>query len=254
MPSSKRSGRLGCASPVVLSEAEFKNKDYLFKLRQEELEAAENNLQLVRVGASKRSGKVSNLVRATVDGMVIEVPVKEGGSVIEANTFNEGTTIAAIADMSDIIFDGRVDESDVSGLREGMPVSITVGALNERRFAGKLTYISPKGVEKDGTIEFEIKATVEIPPGTFVRANYSANADIVLDRRNKVLALNESWVKYEGDKTFVEVETAPHHFKRRPVDLGLSDGIWVEVKSGLTKTTRVKKQETYTAPKPASGG
>lgn len=232
----------------LMSEAELERLEFDLELRKQELEAAENNLQLVRVGASKRSGQVSNMVHATVDGMVLEVPVKEGASVIEANNFNEGTTIASVADMRDMIFQGRVDESDVGGLKEGMPVSISVGALSEQRLDGSLEYIAPKGQEKDGTIEFEVRASVKIKPGVFVRANYSANADIILDRRRNVLAVNESWVKFEGKQAFVDIEKAPQKFERRRVELGLSDGIWVEVKSGLKEGSRIKKQETLTRP------
>jgi HlyD family secretion protein len=180
--------------------------------------------------------------------MVLQVPVEEGASVIEANNFNEGTTIASVADMRDMIFQGRVDESDVGGLKEGMPVSISVGALSEQRLDGSLEYIAPKGQEKDGTIEFEVRASVKIKPGVFVRANYSANADIILDRRRNVLAVNESWVKFEGKQAFVDIEQAPQKFERRRVELGLSDGIWVEVKSGLKEGSRIKKQETLTRP------
>lgn len=227
----------------LISETELTQQELNFKLREQEVDAAENNLQLVRVGASKKSGKVSNLVRSTVEGMVLEVPVKEGASVIEANNFNEGTTIASIADMNDLVFEGRVDESEVGSLKLEMPVSISVGALNERRFEGTLEYISPKGIDKEGTIEFEVRASVKLDPSAFVRANYSANADLILDRRDRALSISESWVLFENKQTFVEVETAPQKFERRKVELGLSDGIWVEVKKGVEPTTRIKKQD-----------
>jgi HlyD family secretion protein len=228
----------------LISETDYNQHSVGFELRRQELETAENNLLLVKDGASRKSGKVSNVVHSTVEGMVLEVPVKEGGSVIEANNFNEGTTIAAIADMNDMIFQGRVDESEVGRLKEGMPVTISVGALGEASFHGKLEYISPKGVAKEGTIEFEVKASIELKPGVFIRANYSANADIILDHREKVLAIDESVLKFERGKAYVEVETQPQSFDRREVKLGLSDGIYVEVLSGLDATSRVKKQET----------
>jgi len=227
----------------LLSEAEFVQQELAFKLRKQELEAAENNLQLVRSGASKRSGQASNVVTSTVEGMVLEVPVREGASVIEANNFNEGTTIAAIADMNDMIFQGRVDESEVGGLKEGMPVSITVGALGDERFEGALEYIAPKGVEKEGTIEFEVRAKITLKPELFVRANYSANADIILEKRPKAVAVNEGWVLRSDGKPFVEVETAPQRFEKRAVTLGISDGIWVEVTSGVKVGQKVKQQE-----------
>jgi HlyD family secretion protein len=235
----------------LISETDFTQQELAFKLRQQELDAAENNLQLVRVGASKKGGKVSNLVHSTVEGMVLEVPVKEGASVIEANNFNEGTTIAAIADMNDMIFQGRVDESEVGGLKEGMPVSITVGALGDQRFEGALEYIAPKGVAKDGTIEFEVRARVMLKPGVFLRANYSANADIILSERRSALALNESVIVYDQGKSFVDVATGPDKFERRPVTLGLSDGIWVEV-VGLPESTRIKEQEAPQRPAQAN--
>jgi HlyD family secretion protein len=241
----------------LIGQGDFAQQELSFRLRKEELEAAESNLQLVRVGASKRSGKISNLVYSTVAGMVLEVPVREGGSVIEANNFNEGTTIAAIADMSDVIFQGRVDESEVGGIKEGMGVSIAVGALGEERFKGHLEYIAPKGLDKEGTIQFEVRAAVELKPDSLLRANYSANADIILDRRDRALAISESAVVFDGDKAFVEVETEPQRFSRRAVSLGLSDGIWVEVKSGLDETTAVKKQDPGSAsatPSAASSG
>jgi HlyD family secretion protein len=227
----------------LVSETDFAQQQLSFRLRQQERETAENNLQLVRVGASKRSGNVSNLVYSTVEGMVLEVPVKEGASVIEANNFNEGTTIAAIANMNDMIFQGRVDESEVGGLREGMSASISVGALGDERFEGVVEYIAPKGVAKEGTIEFEVRAKVQLKASVFVRANYSANADIILQSRKEALALNESFIQEENGASFVEVEVAPQKFERRKVTLGLSDGIWVEIVQGLDDKARVKQKE-----------
>src|SRR5262249_53109479 len=142
-----------------------------------------------------------------------------------------------------MIFDGRVDESEVGKLKEGMPVAISVGALGEHSFQGKLEYIAPKGVEKEGTIEFEVKAAVELKADVFLRANYSANADIIFDRRTQVLAIDEGLVKFEKNHAFVEVEGAPQQFERREVSLGLSDGVHVEVVSGLGKSDRIKKPD-----------
>ncbi len=224
----------------LLSEADFNQKKLTADLRQQELETALSNLRIVKVGASQRSGAVSNLVYSTVAGMVLDVPVKEGGSVIEANNFNEGTTIAAIADMNDLVFNGKVDESEVGELREGMEVSIAVGALGDRRFAGVLEYIAPKGIANEGTIQFEVRARIEIADGVFIRANYSANADIILHRRDDVLAIPEGVVEYQGAEAFVEVEVEPQQFERRAVKLGLSDGIDVEVLSGIDESTRLK--------------
>ena len=197
----------------------------------------------MKVGASKKSGAVSNVVYSTVEGTVLDVPVKEGGSVIEANNFNEGTTIASIADMHDLLFSGTVDESEVGKIKEGMPVAITVGALGEQHFQGTLEYIAPKGVAKDGTIQFEVRAKLELVPGVLLRANYSANADIILERHDHVLAVSENLVRFEDGKTFVEVETTPQHFEKRNVTLGLSDSIDVEVLSGIDANATLKVQD-----------
>jgi HlyD family secretion protein len=225
----------------LMNETEFNQFKLALALKRQELETAQSNRELIKEGASKRTGKVSNLVNSTVTGTVLDVPVKEGSSVIEANNFNEGTTIASIADMGDMIFLGRVDESEVGKLSEGMPVSITVGALGEERLQGKLEYIAPKGKEKEGTIEFEVKAAVALKPGLLLRANYSANADVILDTRPAALSIEESAVQFDKGKAFVEVETAPQVFARREVKLGLSDGINIEVLSGLDEHSRVKK-------------
>ncbi len=227
----------------VVAQTEVIERELAFQLRQQELDAAENNLQIIRSGASKKSGVVSNLVYSTVAGMVLDVPVKEGGSVIEANNFNEGTTIASIADMGDMVFDGRVDESEVGRLAVGMPVSISVGAFPEQRFEGKLERIAPKGVEKNGTIEFAVRATVTLKSDVFVRANYSANADIILERRDHALSVNEGWLTFEKGQAFVEVEVGPQKFERRAILLGVSDSIWTEVTSGLTEQDLVKVRQ-----------
>ncbi len=167
----------------LISQTEFNQYQLAAQLRKAELDAAESNRDLLIQGTSKKSTRVSNVVISTVEATVLELPVKVGTSVTEANTFSEGTTIASVADMSDMIFQGRVDESEVGKVREGMPVAIAVGALGTERFEGTLEYISPKGVEKDGTIEFEVKAALRLKDGVMIRANYSANADIILERR-----------------------------------------------------------------------
>ncbi|HEY3236725.1 MAG TPA: efflux RND transporter periplasmic adaptor subunit [Polyangiaceae bacterium] len=238
----------------VISQTEYNRYSLEYDLKNQELSAARSNLQLVKEGASKGSNKVSNEVMSTVDGMVIEVPVKEGGSVTETNNFNEGTTIATVADMRDLIFSGFIDESEIGKLKEGMTVAISVGAVEGKSFEGRLEYISPKGADKEGTIQFEIRAALKLSDGAFVRANYSANADIILDRRHAVLALPESVVEFEKGKPYVEVEVGEQRFEKRYPKLGLSDGINIEVLSGLDQKTRVKKprpegEQTEAAPK-----
>jgi len=224
----------------LVSQTDLHRAELDFQLAEQERAAAQSNLSLVRDGAVRGSGKVSNIVSSTVSGMVIEVPVKEGASVIEANNFNEGTTIASVADMQDMIFQGHVDETEVGKLRVDMPVSISVGAMDKSRFEGTLEYISPKGVDNEGTIEFEVRAALKLQPGTFLRANYSANADIILERRNHVLTVDESLLGFDHSKAYVEVETGPQHFERRFLQLGLSDGMKVEILRGLSLSDRIK--------------
>ncbi|MBA3392640.1 MAG: efflux RND transporter periplasmic adaptor subunit [Deltaproteobacteria bacterium] len=238
----------------VVADAELQRYRTEFALRKQELATAGSSLQLVKEGATRGQSKTSTLiVTATTDGTVIDVPVKEGFSVIQANNFNPGTTVAVIADMEDIIFQGRVDEAEVAKIKEGMKLSIKVGAIEKDMLEGKLEYISPKGKEIDGAIQFEIKAKVVAKPGVQIRANYSANADIVLDEKKQVLAIREALVQYKDEKPFVEVETAPQTFDKRDVKLGLSDGIKVEVLSGVTKTDKIKIPDNA-GPAGAMGG
>jgi HlyD family secretion protein len=233
----------------LVAEADFNRSELEFHLAEQEAAASSNNLQLIKDGAIRGSGKVSNVVTSTVEGMVIDVLVKEGGSVIETNNFNEGTSIASVADMQDMIFQGFVDESEVGKLAENMPVSITIGALTGQKFEGTLEYIAPKGTNREGTIEFEVRAALKIPPGSFVRANYSANADIILERRDQVLAINERVLQFENKRPFVEVESAAKAYEKRFLELGLSDGVQVEVLKGLAAGERVKVPITVAAPK-----
>jgi HlyD family secretion protein len=232
----------------VVPETELRRRKVVLDQAGEELDAAREAVELIRKGASERMGQTSNtLVRATIDGTVLEVPAEEGNSVIEANTFNDGTTIATIADMSQLIFKGRVDESEVGKIRPGMTLLLTIGALENEPFEATLEHIAPKGIEKDGAIQFEIRAALKAREGVDVRANLSANADIVLDRRDQVLALDESLLQFEDGKAYVEVETAPQKFEKRPVETGLSDGIVIEVVKGVGEKDRIKD---VNAPRP----
>jgi HlyD family secretion protein len=211
-------------------------------IRKQELEAATNNLALLREGASRNSQQVANIVTSTLDGMVLDIPVKEGSSVIERNNFNEGTTIATIADMNALIFEGKVDESDVGKLKEGMPLELTVGAIENLKFDATLEFIAPKGQTEEGIVKFEVRADIKPSKEIFLRAGYSANADIILDRRKGVLSVKERDVLFEQDTTYVEVKTGDRQFEKRLVKLGLSDGIQVEVLSGLDSAQQVKVQ------------
>lgn len=225
----------------VLGNAELQGFQLALNNATQELTTARDNLQLIKEGALKDQGSASNtLIRATASGMVLEVPVKEGNSVIESNTFNEGTTIATIADMGKMLFEGKLDESEVGKIREGMDLLITIGALEGYTFNAKLEHISPKGIAENGAVQFKIKAQVDLQKGVFVRSGYSANADIVLARADSVLAISESLLVFEGDSAYVEVETSPQVFVKRPVKVGLSDGIKVEIKEGLNMEDKIK--------------
>jgi HlyD family secretion protein len=230
----------------VTNDAELARARTEAALAQQAHQAAAGDLQIVREGELRGGGaKQSNVVvTSTVDGMIIDVPVKEGFSVIESNNFNPGTTIAVVADMNDMIFLGQVDESEVGKIKEGMTLKIKIGAL-EDQFEGKLEYIAPKGKEVEGAIQFEIKAALARKEGVFIRAGYSANADIVLAERKGALAAREALIQFDDDsKPFVEVETSPQTFARREVKLGLSDGIHVEVLEGVGKDDRIKVPAT----------
>ena len=224
----------------LISETELNRFELEYALQAEAVSSASENVALIKEGASNKSNKISNQVRATASGTVLDVPVKEGTFVIETNTFNEGTTIASIADMSDMIFEGKVDEAEVGKIREGMELQLDIGAIEGEPFAAALEYISPKGVDDQGAIKFEIRAAVNLDQDRFLRAGYSANADIVLDKRLNVLVINEKNLIFADGKPYVDIETAPQTFERREITVGLSDGINIEVLSGLQKDTRIK--------------
>lgn len=237
----ERERQYGLYKEKVISEFDYNQYLLQYNLAQQELEAAENNLELIKEGASKKSGSASNLVRATSSGMLLDIPVKEGSFVIESNTFNDGTTIASIANMNEMIFEGNVDEAEVGKIREGMDLTLKVGALDTVSFKAKLEYISPKGVEDQGAIKFEIRAAVTLDEAYFLRAGYSANADIVLERVEDVLAVKESDVLFEEDKLFVEVMIAEQQFEKREIKGGISDGINLQVLEGLSEEDQYKK-------------
>lgn len=226
----------------VIAEADFLPVSLRKLNAEQELKAANENYQIVKNGVATRyKGGANTEVRSTISGMVLDVPVKEGNTVIEANTFNEGTTIAALADMSDLIFEGKIDESEVEKLKEGMELILTIGAIEGETFSADLEYIAPKGVEENGAVQFNIKAAVRLDPDQFVRAGYSANADVVLDKKEEVLSINEGVLQFEKDGSpFVEVQVDKNNFEKRPIKLGLSDGIFVEIVEGITESDKIK--------------
>ena len=236
----------------VIAKADFQQFQLAYKTAEEEYKAAEDNLELVQKGeTSKNKAQTNRLIRSTIEGMILDVPVEEGNSVIEANTMNEGTTVASVADMGDLVFEGKVDESEVGKIKEGMNLIMRIGAIENETFDAVLEYISPKGIEEDGAIQFEIKAAVRLREDQFIRAGYSANADIVLDRRDSVMAISEALLQFDGDSAFVEVETEPQVFEKRYVETGLSDGINIEILSGIDKETEMK---LWNLTEPTTGG
>ena len=209
-------------------------------IRNQELKAAINNLQLLESGAAQNSKQVSNIITSTVNGMLLDIPVEEGSSVIERNNFNEGSTIATIADMNSLVFEGTVDESDVGKLNVGMPLELTIGAIENKSFKADLEYIAPKGIIQEGTVKFEIRAAIQPDQDIFLRAGYSASANIILDRKDKVIAIKERDIIYSKDSTFVEIHKGDQEFDKKLVKLGLSDGINIQVISGVDSTQQIK--------------
>lgn len=227
----------------VIAESDFQRIELEYLNAREEVNSSDNNLQLIREGVSKKAGEITNtIVRSTIDGMVLDVPVEVGNSVIESNNFNPGTTIAIVANMGQMIFEGKVDESEVAKIIMGMPLTLTIGAINDVKFDAVLNYIAPKGVLENGAIQFKIRADVKLRKDYFIRAGYSANADIVLDRRDSVMAIPENLLIFNknSDSTFVEVLKGENVFEKKPIKTGLSDGINIEVLEGLTKDDKIK--------------
>ena len=224
----------------LISASEYNKFLLNYDLQKEAVTSAENNLLLMKSGATKKSDKVSNMIPATVDGMILDLPYKEGAFIVETSSFGSGTTVATLADMNDMIFEGMVDESEVGKIREGMELVLDVGALEGEPFKATLEYISPKGITDQGTIKFQIRAAVTLSDKLFLRSNYSANADIVLDKKENVVAINEGNLIVEEKEQFVEIETGPQKFEKRSVKTGISDGINIEILEGLKEGDKIK--------------
>jgi len=227
----------------VISKQEMERAEVSYKQAQQSYRAAQKNFDIVKTGSTKGLGNSANtLIRSTVSGMVLEMPVEVGNQVILSNNFNEGTTIAALADVNRMIFEGKVDESEVGKIKEGYPLEITVGAIENATFDAVLDYIAPKGKLENGAIQFEIKGTLHKADTTFIRAGLSANASIILARADSVLSIKEALVQFDEKtkKPFVEVKIGEKEFERRDVTLGISDGLDVEVKDGLSEEDEIK--------------
>jgi HlyD family secretion protein len=231
------------AETVDETEEEYQKAEIEHKQALEELAAAQNNLQLIQEGITPGTRDKSNtLIRATIDGSVLEVPVKEGSLVVETSTQSSGTTIAVVADMTDMIFEGNVDEAEVGKLHRDMPLILTIGAIENRSFEARIEHIAPKGKQISGTIQFGLRAKVALEANYFIRSGYSATADIVLEKRENVLAIDEGNLIFEETAVFVEVQTGSQQFEKRKIETGLSDGIHIEVLSGLVPGEHIKVQ------------
>ena len=229
----------------ILSQEEFETSQTTLSNAEEEVDNSRDALKIITDGVSEKYDHLSNtLVRSTITGKILDIPVEVGNSVIQANTFNDGTTIATVADLGNMLFKGNIDESDVGKVRTGMPVKVKVGALQGVDFDAMLTYIAPKSEEVDNVVMFEIEAEVQIPDSIFVRAGYSANAEIITEKRDSVMTIEESCVKFAGDTSYVEVfkgmDKKEQLFERKDVKIGMSDGVYVEILDGLAGTDKVK--------------
>jgi len=222
----------------LISREDFEKSQLTLKTAIEETQTAKDALQIVKEGITKNSASLSStLIRSTIDGLILDVPIKRGNSVIMSNTFNDGTTIATVADMNDLIFDGNIDETEVGLLKEGMPLTLTIGALQDLTFDASLEYISPQATKQNGASQFEIKAAVKAQ-NAHIRSGYSANAKIVLEKASHVITIPEGSIEFSGKNAYVYVLTSkkgvvPQTFRKQLVTTGLSDGIKIEIKSGL---------------------
>ncbi len=225
----------------VISSQQFETSQLSYNQAKNDLRNAQNDYQIIKRGSAGNSGANTN-IRATASGMVVEIPVKKGYQVIQANSFNAGTTIATIADMSRMIFEGKVDESEVGKLVKDSEIEVALGAIENKKFPAKLTFIAPKGTEEGGAVQFKIKADVTLDEAHFVRAGYSANADIVLEKKDSVLSVKEALLRFDKktEEPYVEVKTGDDKFEKKELKLGTSDGVNVQVLEGVTADDEIK--------------
>lgn len=226
----------------VISAQNFNNYKLSYDQALISLEDAKSNYEIIKLGSAGGSSTANTNIRATVAGTILEIPVKEGDQVIQSNTFNNGTTIATIADLTQMIFEGKVDEGEVGKLKVGMPLDISLGALEDVHLEAKLRFIAPKGVEESGAVKFKIEGDVALDSDAFVRAGYSANASLVLERKENILVIPEAVLQFDKktDEPYVEVETGDQKFERKDIKIGISDGINVEIVSGVTAEDKIK--------------
>lgn len=226
----------------VISKQDFENNELSLNQSKENYEQSKDDYQIIRKGSLSGGSSANTTIMAQIAGTVLEIPVREGDQVIQSNNFNAGTTIATIADMSKMIFEGKVDESEVGKLVEGTEIVVILGAINEKEFPAVLTFVAPKGVEQNGAVQFTIKADVEIEPSTKIRAGYSANAEIEIESKDSVLVIKEALLQFNSitEKPFVELQKANGNFIKKNVEIGLSDGINIEIIEGVEEGDKIK--------------
>jgi HlyD family secretion protein len=229
-------------SKQIISQQEFEDLELSFNTAKENLKAAENDLEIIRKGSVSGSSTANTNIRATVSGTILEIPVKLGDQVIAANNFNAGTSVAIIADLNKMIFEGKVDEAEVGGLQIGQDIIVSMAAIPNKEFEAKLKFVAPKGTEEGGAVQFKIEADLTLDEDSFVRAGYSANGSLVVDNRENILVIYESLLQFDRrtQQPYVEVETSDQNFERKDIQIGLSDGIIVEILSGIEITDKIK--------------
>ena len=232
----------GLFEKEIISQQDFQNAELNYSRAKQDVTNAESDLQIIKLGSAGGSATANTNIRATVSGTVLEMPIKEGDQVVESNTFNNGTTIAIIADLSKMIFEGKVDEAEVGKLKIGMPLTINLGAIQDKEFEARLKFIAPKGNEEQGAVQFKIEGDVYLDKDFFVRAGYSANASLVLERKDSILAIPEALLQFDKktEKPYVEVQIKDQEFERKDIETGISDGINVEILSGITIEDNIK--------------
>ena len=226
----------------IISKQDFDNVQLRYNQSKLDVSNAISDLQIIRSGSKGGAASANTNIRATVPGTVLEIPVEEGFQVIASNSFNAGTTIATIADLNKMIFEGKVDEAEVGKLKVGMPLEVSLGAIEDQALQAKLKFIAPKGNEEQGAVQFKIEADLYLNDSIFVRAGYSANASLVLERKDSIMAISESLLQFDRktEEPYVEIETEDQKFERRDVKIGISDGVNVEIISGVSKDDKIK--------------
>lgn len=227
----------------VISNQEYNNLKLTYEQAAQELRNAEADYQIIKEGSIGGSSSANTNIRATTTGTILEIPVEIGDQVIQSNSFNAGTTIATVADLTKMVFEGNVDEGEVGKLKVGMPLKISLGAISDKEFDARLRFIAPKGLEESGAVKFKIEGEVTVEDDFVIRAGYSANASLILDRKENILVLPEALLQFDKvtDEPYVELEIGEQEFERRDIKIGISDGINVEILEGLTETDKVKQ-------------